>query len=814
MTAPEQLIGDAPYVGRRIGHYLILDEIASGGMATVHLAHDLDGASSTGETKFFAAKCMHAHYARDPDFVSMFTDEATLCTLIRHENVVATIDVTQGTEELLLVLELVEGESLSKLLKSVHQRKDRVPQPIVSAIVRDMLRGLHAAHEATTPEGEPLLIVHRDVSPHNVLVGTDGMARVLDFGVAKARGRVQQTQKGQLKGKLAYMSPEQARGRMVDRRSDVFSAGIVLWELLTGQRLLDGDNEAALLVALLSEKPAAPGSKDPALAQFDALVQKALEVDPVERYSSALEMAAAVERAIAPASRMQVAEWVKVEAKASLERRTQMMQSASLRVRSLLAGSSSTSGETAQPPSGTVAKDEPVAVIDLGWSLPPPAQLPSTPVPPVPPASATPGESATPRSPASSLAIKPLTEGLPVPTATGALRTVPLAAVAPAAKALSPRATLPISGAAPPRAPTFGTPNGAPRPRVEPRIADPRLAEKRALSSRVEPSTARGNGATATQAPRAAEEQNELWDAGTTTDDGNAESAALPERPSPTFGSLQPAPTQVLSVVDQAPSSLSEAESLRDATLPLYQPPAAFLEAAGIQLPSAASSSVAAPSGEWPRATARSIPEIVVPSAAGSNPIVAGGGQGITAMARAPLGSIPGPLPQPTQPLRPREGAEGVSSSVSSVNLTTQDIPPPLPDAAIKRLKLVAVISGTVAALACISLLVILSRKPWVAPASSKSASSPSSVQLAPPNLPPTALTSQTPSEPPHSAPVVTSEPASSGVSSSEPLAAPSASATPTVSAEVPSATAPPSPPVYKPNGFLGRPPSPKPKKR
>ena len=106
MTAPEQLIGDAPYVGRRIGHYLILDEIASGGMATVHLAHDLDGASSTGETKFFAAKCMHAHYARDPDFVSMFTDEATLCTLIRHENVVATIDVTQGTEELLLVLEL------------------------------------------------------------------------------------------------------------------------------------------------------------------------------------------------------------------------------------------------------------------------------------------------------------------------------------------------------------------------------------------------------------------------------------------------------------------------------------------------------------------------------------------------------------------------------------------------------------------------------------------------------------------------------------------------------------------------------------
>jgi serine/threonine protein kinase len=260
MTNPGQTAGEdvSQSGGRVFGRYLILDEIASGGMATVHLAH-----ASGQDDRFVAVKCMHAHYARDPDFVSMFLDEAMLCTQIRHENVVATIDVSQERDELLLVLELVDGESLSKLVKSLTTRRAKVPQAIASAIVCDMLRGLHAAHEAKNEAGEPLMIVHRDVSPHNVLVGTDGIARVLDFGVAKARGRVQTTQKGQLKGKLAYMSPEQARGRSVDRRSDVFSAGIVLWELLTGARLFEGENEAALLVALLSEVPSAPSKKDP-----------------------------------------------------------------------------------------------------------------------------------------------------------------------------------------------------------------------------------------------------------------------------------------------------------------------------------------------------------------------------------------------------------------------------------------------------------------------------------------------------------------------------------------------------------------------
>jgi serine/threonine-protein kinase len=332
--------------GRVMGGYRLLDEIASGGMATVHLSI----AESGPEPRpFVAIKRMHEHFARDPDFSSMFLDEATLCTRIRHENVVATIDVVHEEDELLLVLELVEGESLSKLVKQLSQRKARVPKNIASAIVADMLRGLHAAHEATNEAGEPLMIVHRDVSPHNVIVGTDGIAKVLDFGVAKARGRVQQTQKGQLKGKLAYMSPEQARGKPVDRRSDVFSSGIVLWELLAGRRLFDGDNEGALLVALLSEKPARLETVDPAMAPYAALVHKALETEPDARYQTALEMADAIAKGIPCASRAEVATWLKGEAKLSLARRDAMIS----RIRTkaaLKAGASAKPAASPSPP--------------------------------------------------------------------------------------------------------------------------------------------------------------------------------------------------------------------------------------------------------------------------------------------------------------------------------------------------------------------------------------------------------------------------------------------------------------------------------
>jgi len=333
-------------VGRHMGGYLILEEIASGGMATVHLARTETGPDAG---RFVAIKRMHEHFAQDSDFASMFLDEATLCTRIRHENVVATIDVVQEEEELLLVLELVDGESLSKLVKQLSARKSRVPKHIASAIARDMLQGLHAAHEATNEAGEALMIVHRDVSPHNVIVGTDGVVKVLDFGVAKARGRVQQTQKGQLKGKLAYMSPEQARGKPVDRRSDVFSSGIVLWELLAGRRLFDGDNEGALLVAILSQQPKRLETIDPELAPYAELVHKALEMDPDGRYATALVFAEEIAKVIPCASRNEVAQWVKGEARLALARREAMVSRAKSRAASRAAAKAGTSAAAIAP---------------------------------------------------------------------------------------------------------------------------------------------------------------------------------------------------------------------------------------------------------------------------------------------------------------------------------------------------------------------------------------------------------------------------------------------------------------------------------
>src|ERR1019366_2190828 len=215
---------------RTIGRYIVYGEIASGGMATVHFGR-LTGVA--GFARSVAIKRLHPQYARDPDFVKMFLDEARLAARITHPNVVATLDVVSEGEDLLLVMDYVRGVSLSQLSRIMRARGERIPPLIVSGVIAGVLHGLHAAHEAKSETGQRLDIVHRDVSPQNCLVGTDGVARVLDFGVAKAAGRLQTTRDGQLKGKLSYMAPEQIHGATVTRRTDIYAASVVLWETLT-----------------------------------------------------------------------------------------------------------------------------------------------------------------------------------------------------------------------------------------------------------------------------------------------------------------------------------------------------------------------------------------------------------------------------------------------------------------------------------------------------------------------------------------------------------------------------------------------------
>jgi serine/threonine protein kinase len=234
------------------GRYVLHDELASGGMATVHIGR-LIGAA--GFSRTVAIKRLHPQYAKEADFVSMFIDEARIAARIRHPNVVATIDTVSVDGELFLVMELVLGDTLARLARAPAM----IPVEIAVAIAGGVLHGLHAAHEARDERGVWLEIVHRDVSPQNVIVGADGLARVLDFGVAKALGRLQTTQQGEVKGKVAYMAPEQLRGGKVDRRTDVYAAAVVLWETLAGRRLFVSDSPAETMARVL-EQPVEPPS--------------------------------------------------------------------------------------------------------------------------------------------------------------------------------------------------------------------------------------------------------------------------------------------------------------------------------------------------------------------------------------------------------------------------------------------------------------------------------------------------------------------------------------------------------------------------
>lgn len=308
-----------PQAERVFGRYALFDEIAAGGMATVHLGRLL---GPVGFSKTVAIKRLHPHLARDPEFVSMFLDEARLAARIHHPNVVSTLDVVAIEGEVFLVLDYVQGESFSRLLKATRARQLRVDPRVVGSVVVNTLHGLHAAHEASDEHGHPLGIVHRDISPQNVIVGTDGVARVLDFGVAKAAGRLQSTRDGQLKGKLAYMAPEQVRGDPVDRRTDIYSAAVVLWEGLVGRRLVQGSNEGQVLAAVLAGGFPAPSALVSGLPPgIDQVVMRALDPSIERRFATAREMAIAVERALGVASPYEVGEWVQAVAQDALAMR-------------------------------------------------------------------------------------------------------------------------------------------------------------------------------------------------------------------------------------------------------------------------------------------------------------------------------------------------------------------------------------------------------------------------------------------------------------------------------------------------------------
>jgi serine/threonine-protein kinase len=292
-------------------------------MARVHFGRL---AAPGGFARIVAVKRLHAEFVSDPDYVSIMLDEARLASRIHHPNVIPILDVVVEEDgEVALVMEYVTGDSLYTLCKSMNGRA--IPWRIATAIMAGALYGLHAAHEARDTKGHPLGIVHRDVSPQNILVGTDGVSRVLDFGIAKALGRLQTTSVGQVKGKLAYMAPEQLLWGEVSPRTDVYAAAVVLWETLMGRRLFDAQHSEDVAAGLLGGAIPRPRTVMPDLpAELDTIVMQGLERDASARFASARDFAVALEDSVGVASARQVGEWVTQSATPTLTARAMLVR--------------------------------------------------------------------------------------------------------------------------------------------------------------------------------------------------------------------------------------------------------------------------------------------------------------------------------------------------------------------------------------------------------------------------------------------------------------------------------------------------------
>ncbi|GAB4210367.1 MAG: hypothetical protein OHK0013_30930 [Sandaracinaceae bacterium] len=275
------------------GRYTLRYEIASGGMASVYLGRTR---GPMGFDRPVAIKRIHPHLAKKREFVDMFLDEARLNARINHPNVCGVFDFGEVDGTYFMAMEYLVGQPLSRVLGAAAQRGDLAGTPrwnaMATRILADACEGLHAAHELRDEAGRSLNVVHRDFTPQNVFVTYGGAVKVFDFGVARAEGRFHQTETGALKGKLAYMSPEQVRRQPYDRRLDVWAAGVILWELLTLRRLFGRRSEVEILAAIASEPIQPPSLVQPGVPpELDAIVMRALERDPERRTPSARVLA-------------------------------------------------------------------------------------------------------------------------------------------------------------------------------------------------------------------------------------------------------------------------------------------------------------------------------------------------------------------------------------------------------------------------------------------------------------------------------------------------------------------------------------------
>src|SRR4051794_11440312 len=276
-----------------LGRYRVVDEIGVGGMASVHLAR-MDGPG--GFQKWVAIKRIHPHLVEDDQFVDMFLDEARIAAGINHANVAQVFDLGKDDNTYWIAMEYLHGEPLREVMRRAEDRKALVSPELAARICSDAAEGLHAAHELRGKNGQLLGLVHRDVTPHNLFLTYEGYTKVVDFGIAKVADRLSSTRAGTLKGKLAYMSPEQVRGAEVDRTTDIFALGVVLWELTTNQRLFRMDTDLDTLEKVQACIVPPPSTIIPGYPpELEACVMKALSKRKQDRFATAREFSRALQ---------------------------------------------------------------------------------------------------------------------------------------------------------------------------------------------------------------------------------------------------------------------------------------------------------------------------------------------------------------------------------------------------------------------------------------------------------------------------------------------------------------------------------------
>lgn len=354
-AAGPSVAGPELRAGVRLGRYELLAPIARGGMAEVWIARLL---GDLGFSRFVALKTILPEFGQDPSFRRSLFEEARLASRLRHANVVEVMELAEDGPILFQVMTWVEGDTLAELLNAATKdpAAGGLSPGVAVRIISDVLAGLHAAHELNDDQGTPLSLVHRDVSPQNVLVGADGVSRLTDFGVAKAYGRLaDETQAGQVRGKPGYFAPEQIGGVMVDRRCDVFAAGIVVWEALVGRRLFGAPGGSPGVAKIGDPVYPAPIEVAPQTpAALSAVVHKALSKDRNGRYSTALELRDALEEAVASAgvsrSAKDVAEVVRALCGPKLEAQRVKLREASKAVAPALPARAATPASPKGPP--------------------------------------------------------------------------------------------------------------------------------------------------------------------------------------------------------------------------------------------------------------------------------------------------------------------------------------------------------------------------------------------------------------------------------------------------------------------------------